>query len=593
LTSNSEPPNSKLKTQNSKLNAPNFLPLWNSDLYLEFHRGCYTTHADQKLLNRRSEELLYQAELWASLATISTGVVYPKTELEAAWKKVLFNQFHDILPGSSITEVFNDANEEWEKVETTGQKVLREAFNEIAQQIALPPPPHPAAKAIVVFNSLNWERSDHVVVLPPCQPVESEETSDENIKKIRWQLLDLQGQAVKFPYCAQMQHNTGLNYASFIAENIPAHGYRCFWLCPCDPKLPVDQAETTSFVLENEFLQVTVDPATGDLSSVFDKVQQREVLNGHGNQLQSFRDAGQYWDAWNIDPEYAEHPLPPTELRFIEYPRQDSMAPCIRVKRKLGMSDFVHDYILEPGSPMLKIHTSVTWEDSHTLVKAVFPLNIEVDYATYEIPCGMIQRTTKPESDREKAQWEVPAMHWADLSDGHYGVSLLNNCKYGYDAQPSQLRITLLRGSEWPDPEADKGHHSFTYAIYPHGGDWKTAQTVQKGYELNLPLQAMVISPNRASSTNPLPPTASLLNLKAENLVLMSFKQSEDNPNEYILRCYECHGEPAELNLQSELNLSLQHPVDLLERPTDSPKVEGQTVTVHPWKIASFKVSVN
>ncbi len=379
---------------------------------------------------------------------------------------------------------------------------------------------------------------------------------------------------------------------------MPALGYRCFWAYPRLEQL-IRKSEEEKPVLENNFLRVVVDQVTGELASIFDKVNQREVLSAPGNQLQAFRDEGQYWDAWNIDPNYEEKPLPPAEVLEV-YCRRGSLrqnnllTDSVIVKRKIGQSVFTQAYVLDRDSPILKVQTFVRdWQERHTLVKVAFPLNLEADYATYEIPCGVIERSTKPESEAEKAQWEVPAMHWANLNDGNYGMSLLNDCKYGYDAKPNQLRLTLLRGTEFPDPEADKGHHSFTYAIYPHAGDWKAAQTVQKGYELNMPLQAIVIPASASSDSKTLPPTGSLLNLGADNLVLMAFKQSEDAPDEWILRCYECHGEEAQLNLQSDLNLKLGDQVDLLERSIHSDTSHGQTATVHPWKIASFKVSVN
>ena len=578
----------------SPLSSP--LPLWHSDLYLEFHRGCYTTHADQKRYNRRSEELLYQAELWASLATISTGVDYPKAELEAAWKKVLFNQFHDILPGSSITDVFDDANQAWEAVETIGQELLQRSLNAIAQQIALPPPPHPGAKPIVIFNPLNWERSHRVGVDIWLSPDASN----------NWRIFDQEGQIITAQRFYPLDR--GLCGISFFAEQIPPIGYRTYWLCPYEPT--TDTIDSHLLVLENEFLHVTVDPETGELASIFDKTHQREVLNGFGNQLQAFEDQGQYWDAWNIDPGYIQHPLPPATLLRIEpmqnpFQETDKLSQTdlekrICVDRSIGESIFYQIYTLHQGSPLLEISTFVDWQERHTLVKAAFPLNLEADYATYETPCGVIQRTTKPESEAEKAQWEVPAMHWADLSDDTYGVSLLNDCKYGYDATSSQLRLTLLRGSEFPDPDADKGQHSFTYALYPHAGDWKAAHTVKHGYELNMPLRSQVIPANGDDRPKTLPPTASLLDLGADNLVLMAFKQSEDSPDEWILRCYECHGEEVQLAFHSDLNLKLDERVDVLERPTVAqptvaqPTVaqprDEQSITVRPWEIASFRV---
>jgi alpha-mannosidase len=234
----------------------------------------------------------------------------------------------------------------------------------------------------------------------------------------------------------------------------------------------------------------------------------------------------------------------------------------------------------------------VDWQERHVLVKAAFPLNLDANYATYEIPCGAIQRPTRPQTPAEQAKWEVPALHWADLGDEEYGVSLLNDCKYGYDAQPSQLRLTLLRSPSWPDPEADRGIHHFTYALYPHSGSWQSAATVRRGYELNLPLQVLLCAPSENPTSTKLPAIGRLLDLQAENLVLIAFKQSEDTPQQWIFRCYECHGESAELSLESELGLSIAHPVDLLEQPIQTSELirDGQTFRVPPWKIATFTV---
>ncbi|MBD2744079.1 alpha-mannosidase [Coleofasciculus sp. FACHB-1120] len=628
-------PNSN-ETQNSRL-----FPVWDDELYLEFHRGCYTTHADQKRFQRRSEGLLYQAELFASLASISIGAPYPKQALESAWKKVLFNQFHDILPGSSIPQVFVDANRAWQEVEQVGSEIVQQALRAIATSIALPPPPQPDALPVIVFNSLNWQRSEVVAVPLPAS-------------KHHWQVYNLEGKLLP----SQLSEGTTL---LFLAENIPSVGYRLFWLYPqnLDPQeeLPSKRQEhgqhSTSFpdsnahnrdnirfsekncILENDLLRVIVDSQTGDLSSVFDKINHREILSQvGGNQLQAFQDSGQYWDAWNIDPNYAQHPLPPTQLKSIEWVEQGAVQTRLRVVRQLGESKFCQDYVLQADSPLLKIVTTVDWQERHVLVKAAFPLTLTADSATYEIPCGAIvrstrdanERTTQPQTPAETAKWEVPALHWADLADNGYGVSLLNDCKYGYDAEPSQLRLTLLRGSTWPDPDADQGWHQFTYALYPHQCGWQSAHTVRRGYELNLPLQVMLLPsvgeqnsslPNTSRLISPpksldpplpplkrgveepdarnmasLPPVGQLLDLHAENLILIALKQSEDNLRQWILRCYECHGEEAQMQLNSDLDLAIAHPVDLLERPIDAPEMfaSGQIASIQPWKIATFVV---
>ncbi|HEY9601062.1 MAG TPA: alpha-mannosidase, partial [Allocoleopsis sp.] len=386
------------------------LPVWNDELYLEFHRGCFTTHADQKRWNRRCEGLLYQAELFASLATLSTGNSYPKQQLEDAWKKVLFNQFHDILPGTSIPEVFVEANQTWQEVEQVAVEIVEESLKAIASQIALPPPPQPDAQPIIVFNPLNWPRSELVTV---SLPQSSDETS--------WEIYDVSGQKL----FSQLSEATTL---LFLAKGIPSVGYRVFWLSRCNrepsrdnagfaPTSPDASPQAENWVLENELLRVVVDAHTGDLSSVFDKTHQREVLSGSGNQLQAFEDKGQYWDAWNIDPNYAQHPLPPTQLQSIQWIDRGILRSRLRVVRQLGQSEFCQDYILDAASPILKIATTVDWQERYVLVKAAFPLNLEADSATYEIPCGAIQRPTRPQTPAEQAKWEVPALRWADLTD--------------------------------------------------------------------------------------------------------------------------------------------------------------------------------
>ena len=605
--------NAYLLAVSANNSADDQFPIWNDELYLEFHRGCYTTHADQKRWNRRCEKLLYQSELFASLATIAVGAVYPQAELAAAWKKALFNQFHDILPGTSITQVFEEANLAWQEVEQVASNILQGALSAIAKRISLPPPPHPHALPIIIFNPLNWQRSEVVAVPLLAADGQRRAGAEGNLSNIDqdWQVYDGAGQ----PLPSQLSDRSTL---LFIAADIPSVGYRLFWLCPHDvaaSNFPVKLdpirahlshyansiAEKISFAnnwtLENEFLRVSVDAETGNIASIFDKSAQREILAGQGNQLQAFKDSGQYWDAWNIDPNYEQHPLPDAELKSIEWIEYGEIQQSLRVVRQIGRSQFTQDYILQTNSPMLKIATTVDWQEQGVLVKAAFPINLTAESATYEIACGAISRPTQPQTATEKAKWEVPAQRWADLTqmgDGEennqlpiYGVSLLNDCKYGYDSKPNQLRLTLLRSPSWPDPEADRGYHEFTYAIYPHAGSWQSADTVRRGYELNLPLQVMVLQSTLASTEAYLPPVGCFIDLSAQNLILMALKQSEDTPEEWILRCYECWGVSGELSLQGEGGLAIAHEVDLLERSLNIPNT--QTGQISPWKIVSVR----
>ncbi|MEG4146568.1 alpha-mannosidase [Microcoleus sp. Pol12B5] len=604
---------SAMKDGNPFISQLKILPVWKDELYLEFHRGCYTTRADQKRQNRRCEELLYQAELLSSLATICTGAVYPKSELESAWKQILFNQFHDILPGSAIAQVYADANLAFAEVDRTCREILLKSLDAISAQISLPNPPGPDAQPILIFNTLNWSRSEVVAVPLPDSPDSA------------WQIYDLSRRRLASQIIKgdrPQSHSTLL----FSANNLPAVGYQVFWLYREDAQT-VDNASaspetekkidfskltygiaqknppcqethfaTAEMVVENEFIRATVDGQTGNLSSIWDKVNNREVLNAAGgNQLQAFQDSGQYWDAWNIDPNYEKHQLPAPILKDISWIEQGEIRQSLRVVRQIGKSEFCQDYIVEIGSPLLKIKTVADWQETHVLVKAAFGLNVEADFATCEIPGGAITRTTKPQTPAEKAKWEVPILRWTDISNDGFGVSLLNDCKYGCDLQPNQIRLTLLRGSTWPDEQADVGVSEFTCAVYSHSGNWQDAGTVRQGYELNLPLLVKVLPKSGENRNKSLPAVRKFLDWSAENLVLMAFKQSEDDSSVWILRCYECHGKEAKLELKSDLGLAISQPVDLLEQPINLPQNsdDGTSFRISPWKIASFAVNLS
>lgn len=597
-------------------------PVWQDELYLELHRGCYTVHAEQKKYNRYCERLLYQAELWSTLATLlckdrfvseplfSNIVTILEKEdfcqanwrrealknslciarksvaeisfdelieqeasllgqqlIEVAWKKVLFNQFHDILPGTSIPEVFAEADRDWKAAIEIGEHLLQSALKAIASKIVLPEPPQPYARAIVVFNSLNWQRSAVVTL-----------ATEEKY----YQIYDLDGDLVPSQVDSEQ--------LSFLAENIPAIGYRTYWLLDSESESTID-IDRNNFILENDWLKVVVNRNTGNLDSIYDKQEKLEILSGSGNKLEAFEDKGQYWDAWNIDPKYEQKQLPDTKLQSIAWVEAGAIRQTIRVIKQLNCSQFIQDYILDKNSPILKIANTVDWQETQVMVKASFPLNIQSDFVTYEIPCGAMQQTTKPQSAAERAKWEVPALNWADLTDdsAKYGASLLNDCKYGYDFKPNQLRLTLLRAPLWPDPQSDRGTHHFTYAIYPHKNSWQEANTVHRGYELNTPLQTVMLERDLSNQNlEKLLPTGELLNLSADNLILMALKFS--NHRELVLRCYEAHGTEAKLNLQSDLNLQLAKVTNGLEvedlefQLNDKDKIE-------PYKIKTFKLN--
>lgn len=558
------------------------LPTWRTDLYLELHRGCYTTHADQKQYNRHCEDLLYQAEVFASIAYLKADQPYPKADLENAWKSLLFNQFHDILPGTSIPEVFVEANREWAQVRSIGQRILDESIGAIAATIPLSKPPHPQARPILVFNPLSWPRNAVItlsVPLPPDSPHSSWSIYDDNHQPIPCQIDS-----------KEVTEQTDCNL-SFLAQNLPAIGYQRFWLCPSKEKVTQPLAD---YSLENEFLKATIDPETGQIASLTEKSTQRETFSTPGNQLQTFRDQGQYWDAWNIAPDYASYPLPSPALKSVHWIATGPIRQVLQVNYQFNQSTICQNYILEAGVPFLKIETAIDWQETQVLLKATFPFSISSEIATYEIPFGAITRKTTPQTAAEKAQWEVPALRWADLSDQTFGVSLLTQGKHGFDAGPSHLRLTLLKSPIWPDPNADKGSHRFSYAIYPHAGSWQTAHTAHAAREFAIiPIVHRAESKQFSNETSPY--RQSFLQIHNVNLILSAFKLSEDDDSELILRCYEAYGENATVNVTHSLgmtgaaegaiaNSSVRS--NILETPTCA----EDSTHIKPWQIVTYRL---
>jgi alpha-mannosidase len=549
------------------------LPVWRDELYLETHRGTYTSQAETKRNNRQSEVLLLNAEKFASLARLF-GHAYPQSELDAAWKKVLFNQFHDILPGSSIAAVYRDAARDYAEVRRIGREVLSEAMRELADRIHTKGPGLP----LIVFNPLSWTRTDVVeatLVFP--DPV-----SDVEVRDPRGRLL----------IAEVIARDPGTNRVTVrvIAEDVPPLGYMVFRVIPVTRRSPVRSSlSVTGLTMENEFLRVTVDARSGCVTSLYDKIAHREVLDESrcGNLLQAFFDKPTVYDAWNIDATFEEKKW---ELRQAEEVRVVETGPTravIRVVKKFQSSTFVQDLVLYPKVPRLECRMEVDWRERHILLKVAFPVSVRSPKATFEIPFGAIPRPTTRRTPEEQAKFEVPALFWADLSDGAYGVSVLNDSKYGYDVRDNVIRLTLLRSPAYPDPRADEGHHRFTYAIYPHAGDWIQAGTVRRGYELNYPLLPY---PTTAHS-GPLPPVHSFLRLEPDTVVLTALKKAEDS-EAWILRFYEFAGKPADVRIALPKPPRIAQEVTLTEQEMGPLTVSGQEVIVptKPYEIKTVRI---
>ncbi|MGF1458594.1 MAG: alpha-mannosidase [Leptolyngbyaceae cyanobacterium] len=569
------------------------LPVWKDELYLELHRGCYTVHADQKWYNRRCEDALREAELFAAIAQMHSGSPYPQAALETAWKQVLFNQFHDILPGTAIPEVFATVNPEWQAAYSTAKAVRENALKAIAQTLPQLSPPVPEALPLLVFNSLNWPQTQLVEVALSTLPTPS----------TQWRVWDAAtGQALTTQISQRdsLDYVPGQSYDPPVPEScllfsavVPPVGYRLYWLLPGATDHPdvVDEEHQLSLRLTNDHIRVEVDPQTGDLMGISDRQSQNNWVRSPANQLQTFADAGQYWDAWDIAPDYQDHPLPPATLQAIEWIERGPLRQRLRVIRDIAESRIQQDYVLDQTLPYLKVVTRVEWRATQVVLKVAFPLTIEAPVATYEIPFGAIARPTAPTDPHDQAKWEVPAYRWADLSTPAGGLSILTDYKHGFDALPDQLRLTLLKAPLWPDPQADRGCHQFTYGLYPHEGDWRASKTPQQAIAFNTPFQVVVGQAMAAATANAAPTEQSsedysqqsFLDLGTDCVQLAALKQAEDDPDQYILRVCELYGEAVTLTVPATAVVR----TNLLERAiaTETP------LHLQPWQIATFKLA--
>src|SRR5271166_2062790 len=484
------------------------IPTWDGELYFQYHRGVQTTQSEEKKGNRRNEVLALSAEKVASIDTL-LGASWPQQDFDTVWKNILFNQFHDILPGSGIHINYVDAARKYEVASRIDNDMIHAALADLASRVNSP------NVSVLVFKPLSWVRTAEV---------EADVQLSADTRRLR--LEDSDGPVLYRVIRSNPANN--LTRVRILAKNVPATGYKLINLISegigsqAGEQQPMLSATADS--LENDFVRLKVDPRTGCITSLFDKRSSTEALalpvqsegapaaspDGLpcGNLLQAFVDKPKKWDAWNIDADFVKHRTDILQAEQVKLIESTPLRAVIRVTHKWQNSSFVQDITLNAASPRVDVNMQADWHEKHILLKVAFPLSARNDKATFEIPYGTVERPTTRNTPAEKAQFEVPALRWADISGPisgapplspssgdrvgtTHGFSLLNDSKYGYDARDNVLRLSLLRSPEWPDPHTDEGHHEFTYSLYPHAGTWREAMTVRQGYEVNVPLLAV------------------------------------------------------------------------------------------------------
>lgn len=522
------------------------VPRWVGELYLEYHRGTYTSQGRTKQGNRRSEIALQTAEQVAAAAMLTCGAAYPQSALEEAWKLVLLNQFHDILPGSSIAEVYQDAAADYASIAKTTTRTVNDGLKAIAAGCS--------GKTVVVFNPLSWARRDPLSLPSEC---------------------GLPGQAV-----------TDLDGTERLLavprEALPSVGWAA--LAPEDivPPEKGGDLKASRKGLENRFFRLTFD-ASGEITSLYDKRHQREVLRPldgvNGNTLIAFEDKPMNWDAWDIDVFYQDKPHPLRGRPKITVSEKGPLRASVDIERAFdeGRGSVVRQRIsLHRDLERIDFETWVDWKERQTLLKVAFPVAVNAARAAYDIQFGHVERPTHWNTSWDWARFEVCAHKWADLSEGDYGVALLSDSKYGWDIRDGVMRLTLLKSAIAPDATADLGVHHFRYALMPHAGDWRSAEVVRRGYELNVPTPSVPV-PSRARGD--VASRVSLVTTEAPNLVIETVKKAEDS-DALVVRLYEAFNQRGRGVLRFDRPVLEARCVDLLERGPDgdAPCVDGETV---------------
>ena len=559
------------------------LPVWTGELYLEKHRGSLTTLGWIKKANRRAEVDLYTAELLGAIASLNPTsktkkARYPEQELDAAWKTLLTNQFHDILCGTCIPDVFTEAQEDFARIsEWTGQ-----ARDKSLAQLQEPAHKAHEGSTVTVFNTLAWTRSDYVELALPTGERAFQITDDRG-HACSWQLLG---------------RSKGTTRILCFVEEIPALSHRTLSILPAkrvDPDLQGWKIGAKQ--IESPLYRIRLD-AKGCLTSIYERRSRRELIagGGRGNVLQTFTDKPKEWEAWELEADYESKKLQPFAVQSMAVVEKGPLRVVVEIIHKSERGSTIKQrMMLYHKMGRIDFATTADWREKQTLLKVAFPVNVRAQAATYEIQFGSLERSTKSKSPQDKAKFEVPAQQWADLSDKKFGVTLVNDSKYAYDVKENVLRLTLLRSPHYPhelEPSKqtdsrvmDQGLHQFRYALYPHPGDWRTGGSVRCAREFNQPL---LILPGVA-----LRPLEPLLHSLPYGIYISSVKKAEEGP-ETIVRIYEGHGHSSKATLEFGYTVDQAFECDLLEQPTGKLKPAKGKVALKfaPYEIKTLKLKL-
>lgn len=525
------------------------LPTWEGELYFEYHRGTYTSMARNKRSNRKAELHMMDLELLGVLA--DPKVAYPDAELDGLWHGILINQFHDILPGSSIHEVYEVTKKEYEEMEAQISVLTDERVRALICE----------GEGVTVLNTTGFERDD-VVELGDC---DAEALLDEN--------------GSVYPV-----QQTRKGAVAFV-KDLPSKGYKTFGKVSAGEEKRPFCLSPDSHALETPFYQVVFDK-NGCIGQIYDKENDRNVLKPGeaGNLMRVYEDKPIYYDNWDVDIYYTEKFWDVTDLRGFSWVEMGPVRATLRLERQFSHSTITQEIHFYADLRRIDFETTVDWKEHQSLLKVHFPVDVHTDEATFEIQYGNVTRKTHRNTSWDKARFESCGQKWMDVSEGHYGVSLLNDCKYGHSVKDSCIGLTLIKSGTEPNPTTDQEMHFFTYSLYPHAETWKAAGTVPQAFFLNQP--ALVSKGGKPGES------FSLASLNVPNVVLETVKKAEDGDG-VILRMYECENARTPVTLTFNRPFASAESCNCLEEPDGEPvKVDGNKVSflVKPFEIKTVRI---
>ena len=530
------------------------LPVYDGELYYENHRGTFTSQAFIKENNRRGEFMMRNAEI----LNVFGGKEYPAEKMEEAWKILLINQFHDILPGTSIHEAMENTREEYAQLRQLGGELVRMGKDGILNKVSV------KDDSVLVWNMLTWQTKGIVKAEIPYMA--------KGIKNSDGKLLT-----------SKVYEENGKYYIEFLADPVPAFGYGVFTLC--DETAKVENVKVTKNTIENKYLKVILDD-NGLIDEVTDKTTGRQILTGKGNLMTISHDKPIHESAWNMEFDYQMKFWELRDAESVEVVEASPLRGAVRVVRKFHESTITQDIILEKDKPTLDFDTTVDWHEREKVLKAEFPVDIRNRNASCEIAHGAAEYPTHYNTCYDQAKFEFCAHKWADLSEGGYGASIINDCKYGYNVHDNMMKITLLRGPICPDPMGDLGMHHFRYSFYPHAGTWRDADTVRLGFEENVRLEGEFIGGTGGNDVG-----HTYAKLDGESVILDAVKPAQDGRG-YIVRMYESETRHCTVKASFALEYSKVIECNLME--CDEQEIDCEngefTFKMKPHEVKTFRL---